>query len=145
AWSPAAAGAGSRRRRWPWRGPRRARRRQLCLQPPSSRAPREGSLFGFFLYFRSQHLPQHILQNPAVTIVRNFFRSIHACRSSKSLFFAIGSLSAHGDRRTWRQRRYAFNIKNFMPRQPKGFVILPRLEFQRQHAHTDQIAAMNAL
>src|SRR5260370_17693272 len=42
------------------------------------------------------------------------------------------------------ERGHAFDFKDFVTRQAQRLAVFSRLEFQRQHAHADKVAPVNA-
>src|SRR2546427_5797570 len=92
-----------------------------------------------------QHLPQNVLQDPAVMVVGDFFGCIHARDDGESLEFAVVRLRMDGDWLLGREVRDAFDFENFVTRQPQRFAILAIFEFEREHTHAEEVAPMDAL
>src|SRR5579863_6343287 len=89
-------------------------------------------------------LPQYVLQNPAMLVVLEFLGSVDA-----QAHVELGGLPAvgrghhfHGFRRAAVQPR---DFEGLLAGEPEALSVLTFLELQRQHAHADQIGAVNAL
>ena len=50
----------------------------------------------------------------------------------------------HGDWFLGCERRYAIDLEYFVSSQTKGLAVFSRLEFEREHTHADEVAAVNA-
>ncbi len=94
----------------------------------------------------SEHLAKDVLQNSAVLVVGDFKRRIDSRRCAEvdrqSLRAARGDFDLAARNECVGQ---ALDVENFQARQSERFQIFARQKFERQHAHADQIAAMNAL
>src|ERR1700756_786839 len=92
-----------------------------------------------------EHLTEDVLENAAVLVVGNFFGRVHARERGDCFYGAIGSFGFHRDLPAWGQRSDAFHVKNFVAGQAEGLAVFPWLEFQREHPHAYQVAAVNSL
>ena len=61
-----------------------------------------------------EHLAKYVLQDTAVMVVGNFFRSIDAGDNGELLRFSVLGFGAHANGFSRRQRSDALDIKNFM-------------------------------
>src|SRR5690242_1477001 len=90
-----------------------------------------------------EHLPQHVGKDAAVLIVSGLFRRIRASDDLKRLRLALIVARLYVKLGAWRELAEAFYGEGFMAAKPEGFRAFARFEFQRQHAHPQEVAAMN--
>ncbi len=64
-----------------------------------------------------EHLPQNVLQNAAVMIIRNFLRRVRTRDQRKGLYPPVSRFSMHRDRFLGRERSDAFDFEYFVTRQ----------------------------
>src|SRR6185437_14117056 len=93
-----------------------------------------------------KHLAQNVLKDSAVLVVSDLERRIDAGNGGKLFFLALSVARAHFDL-FFRLEilAQALEIENFEAAKPERLEIFTRREFQWQHSHADQIAAMDAL
>src|ERR1035437_3546565 len=94
-----------------------------------------------------RQLTQHIRQNSAIAVVLDFLRSIHAHHRGERDLRPIGLHGAHrrGPSAAVQRGGHAFDVIGLRPDQLETRRALARLEFERQHAHADQVGAVYAL
>ena len=61
-----------------------------------------------------QHLAKDVLQDAAVTIVGDFFGSVHADARLEGFDFAVGGFGVDGGFFAWRQSSHTFNVEDFV-------------------------------
>src|SRR5216683_6522656 len=103
---------------------------------------------GLRTWLRSQQLPQHVLQDAAVSVVERFLRSINAHDCRKLCRLAIGGgpnfhLAACGEMLD--HVADAADLQHLFSGQLERVRILSRQKLQRQYSHADQIRTVNAL
>src|ERR1700691_2732056 len=89
-------------------------------------------------------LPQYVVQNSAVLVVVELLRRIDA--QARLELRGIAVISSGND--LDRLRRAAVesdDFKSFLAAQAQGLRVLTRLVLQVQHAHADQVGAVDAL
>src|SRR5579863_1813100 len=110
----------------------------LFFEVPSPAVPQHKTL--------PDHLPQNIMENPAVLVVGDLERRIDTRNRENVSFFAVRV--AHVDTHVLPRleiARQTLDIEGLKARQPERFCILAGQKFERQHAHPYQVAAMDAL
>src|SRR5258706_2905734 len=98
--------------------------------------------------FPPQQLPQHILQNAAVSVVERLLRRIDPDQRVEldCSFLALGSnLHRAPCSEAFHHVADTADLEHFLARQPERLRVLAREELQRQNSHADQIRAVNAL
>src|SRR5690606_3472988 len=91
-------------------------------------------------------LAQHVLQDAAVSIVVELDRRIDPGHHLEALRLAV--LAARDDLERLADREVAgdaADVVRLLTRQAERLHVLPLEELQRQHAHADQVAAVDAL
>src|SRR5271165_3359617 len=91
-----------------------------------------------------EELPQHVLQYAPVLVVVEFLRGVDAQTRLELDAGAVVGLGNHFDE----LRRAAVqsdDFKAFLAGQPQALGVLPGFVLQRQHAHANEIGAVNAL
>src|ERR687898_2350291 len=96
------------------------------------------------LIFLSEHLAQHGLQDAAVTEVLDLDRGVHAGLYPELLLFAFVARDLHGQLHARLEAGEARDVKGLVAREAEGFCALALGELQGQHAHADQVRAVDA-
>src|SRR3984957_3024215 len=89
-------------------------------------------------------LPQYVVQNPAVLVVVEFLRGIDA---QARLELRGGAVIGSGNDpdRLLRAAVESGDFKSLLAAQTQGLRVMAPLVLQRQHAHADQVGAVDAL
>src|ERR671913_1793777 len=95
------------------------------------------------LIFLSEHLAQHGLQDAAVTEVLDLDRGIHAHLYLELLHFVARDL--HGQLLARLEAGETGYVEGLVTRKAEGFCALTLGKLQGQHAHADQVRAVDAL
>src|ERR1700752_4780894 len=77
-------------------------------------------------------------------VVRNFFRRVCTGDHREGLYASLSRFGMHGDCLLGSERRDACDLEYFVTCQTQRFAVLSWLEFQRQHTHPDEVAAVDA-
>src|SRR5882672_8898877 len=92
-----------------------------------------------------EHFAQHVRQNAAVAHVLDFFGRVDS-RQYLELARVAAVVDPYGELLAPRDaRRQPFDRVALAPRKPEALARLAVGELQRQHAHPDQVAAMDPL
>ena len=96
--------------------------------------------------FPSEQFPQDRLKDPAVPVVLDLDRRVDPDRRVERDFRPVGLFRRHGQRLRGLQRFHVeLNVEDFLARQTQRLPRLAVLELERQNAHPDQVAAVDAL
>src|SRR5580693_1984408 len=96
---------------------------------------------------RRQQLPQHVLQNPAVSVVKRFLRRIdsHQCLELDGLSFRLGAdfyMASGGE--VFYHIADSGDVEDFLAGQLEQFCVLTGRKLQGKNPHADKIGAMDA-
>src|SRR5438876_12240922 len=116
--------------------------RQDCL---SSTVPVPHSLHRDWLPARPDKLPQHERKDSAVLVVLHFDRRIDAQRNRYVLRLAVRTMNRELHFLLRAQRRQAGDVECLGAIELERLRVRAFIELQRQHAHADEIGAVNAL
>src|SRR5208282_4195710 len=94
----------------------------------------------------AEHLAENVVQDAAVLVVGDFERRVDASNGGEILFFTVCAMSAnlHFLARLEIVGQ-AFDVENLEAGEPARFRSFARQKFQRQHSHSNEVAAMDAL
>src|SRR5215471_6911471 len=91
-------------------------------------------------------LTQHVRQNAVVAIVLRLVGRVDPSQHGERRLVSTGSGGGDIQARAWLNAAGdALDIVALLAREPKRFRVSSGLKLQRQHAHADEIAAVNAL
>src|SRR5829696_2906598 len=98
-----------------------------------------------FLALLCEHLAQDGLQDAAITEVLDLDRGVHAGLYRELLLFAFVAGDLDGQLFARLEAGKASDVEGFVARETKRFCALALGELQGQHAHADQVRAVDAL
>ena len=84
------------------------------------------------------------MEDATVFVVVDFFGGVDAGGGDELLFGAVGGFGADGDGFAGNERGYAFDLEDFVAGEAEALAGFALLEFERENAHTDEVAAMDA-
>src|SRR5262249_1715531 len=98
----------------------------------------------------SYELPEDVLQNPPVLVVKHLLRRVDTHAGAERARFSVRALGGNGyvpaAAEAGRKRcRQTDDRVDFLARKPQGGCRFSRQELQGQDAHADEIAAVDAL
>src|SRR5580704_5606901 len=95
--------------------------------------------------FWLEHLAEDVLEDAAVFVVIDFFGGVDAGDYGEFLLAAVGGF--RGDLNVFARREScdAFDVEDFVASEAVGVARFAWLEFERENAHADEVAAMDAL
>src|SRR5260370_19566817 len=107
-------------------------------------------LFGGPASLLRQELPEHVLQDSAVLVVKHFLRRINAYRDAEVKNRPVRAPGPNRDlaplgKPTANGFGQSLKIVDFLAGQAERFRTLASPELQGQHAHAHEVAAMNPL
>ena len=80
-----------------------------------------------------------------MAVVRYFDRSVDPASRGKADDCSVGLLRDHDNLLQRLEIRRQFDVEHFGAVESQRFAVFTLLEFERQHAHADQIRAVNSL
>src|SRR5713101_4880050 len=92
-----------------------------------------------------QQLAEDVLEDAAVAIVGDFFGGVGAGGDGEGFFFSVGGAGADTKNFSRRERGDAFDIEHLVAGESERGAVFAGLELKRENAHTDEVAAMDAL
>src|SRR5208282_3781777 len=94
----------------------------------------------------AEHLAENVVQDAAVLVVGDFERRVDASNGGEIPFFTVCAASANPYFLARLEiAGQAFDVENFEAGEPERFRSLARQKFERKHAHSNEVAAMDAL
>src|SRR5580698_6523776 len=94
---------------------------------------------------RLEHLAEDVLEDAAVFVVVDFFGGVDAGDDGEFLLAAVGGFRGDLDVFARGERRDAVDAKDFVSGKAVRLTGFAWLEFERENAHADQVAAVDAL
>ena len=85
------------------------------------------------------------MQDAAVPVVGDFLGSVDADARLEGFHLAVGGSCVDGGFFARSQSSNAFDIEDLVTGQAQGLFVRAREKFQRENAHANEIAAMDAL
>ena len=84
------------------------------------------------------------MENAAVPIVGDFLRGVDADACCEGFRRAVGGFGGNGCFFAGSEAGYAADVENFMAGETEGFASFAGEKFERENAHADEIAAVDA-
>src|SRR5713101_9954015 len=92
-----------------------------------------------------EQLAEDVLQDAAVAKVGDFFGGVGAGDRRESFFFSVGGAGADTKNFFRRERGDAFDVEDLVAGESERSAVFAEGEFEREDAHADEVAAMDAL
>src|SRR6202012_5321040 len=92
-----------------------------------------------------EHLAEDVLEDAAVFVVVDFFGGVDAGGDGEFFLGAVGGFGSDLDVFARRERCDAIDGEDFVPGEAERLAGFAWFEFERENAHADEVAAVDAL